>query len=93
MHSRLQRYRVRAGNDRMHAGHDADTFIGGTGADTFEFGANSLGESGPLVYDSGVGAGHRDRIVDFHRAGKGTRSTCASSTSTWPLWARSSIRV
>jgi Ca2+-binding RTX toxin-like protein len=50
-----------AGNDRMNAGNDADTFIGGTGADIFEF-AQDVGEA---VYDSGVGKGNRDRIVDF----------------------------
>ena len=45
----------------MNAGNDADTFIGGTGADIFEF-AQDAGEP---VYDSGVGRGNRDRVVDF----------------------------
>jgi Ca2+-binding RTX toxin-like protein len=52
-----------AGNDRMNAGSDADTFTGGIGADIFEFADDIV--SGVPVYDSGVGAGHRDRITDF----------------------------
>jgi Ca2+-binding RTX toxin-like protein len=57
-----------AGNDRMNAGNDADTFIGGTGADTFEF----TQEVGEPVYDSGVGRGNRDRVLDF-KGGQGDK--------------------
>jgi Ca2+-binding RTX toxin-like protein len=51
-----------AGDDDMVAGSGVDTFIGGAGADTFRFAALFLGR---LRYDSGVGSGNRDRIVDF----------------------------
>ena len=52
------------GNDFLSGGRGVDLLSGGAGADTFRF-----IQSGPTDdpdYDSGVGAGNRDRILDFH---------------------------
>lgn len=49
-----------AGNDSLQGGRGADELRGGEGADTFQF--RSLPGT---EYDTGVGAGNSDRIIDF----------------------------
>lgn len=52
------------GNDVIHGGADNDVIIGGAGNDTMSGGAGA----DTFVFvaaDSGVGAGHRDVILDF----------------------------
>ena len=51
----------KAGNDKLGGGDGNDTLIGGTGKDTLT-GGNGSDE---FRFVSGLGAGNRDRIVDF----------------------------
>ena len=55
------------GNDFILGGKGVDLLSGGAGANDFRFLADaSSGSAADPVYDSGVGAGNRDRIIDFH---------------------------
>jgi serralysin len=54
------------GNDRLSGGIGVDQVSGGPGADVFSTGQQT--PDGNIVYESGVGKGNRDRIVDFNRA-------------------------
>jgi Ca2+-binding RTX toxin-like protein len=54
------------GNDFLSGGRGVDLLSGGAGADTLRF--IQSGPSNDPDYDSGVGAGNRDRIIDFNSA-------------------------
>jgi serralysin len=53
-----------AGDDTLEGGLGADENRGGDGADRFLF-DDSGQNGGEVIYDTGVGAGNRDRIIDF----------------------------
>jgi Ca2+-binding RTX toxin-like protein len=54
------------GNDFILGGKGVDVLIGGAGVDDFRFMQDARsGSAADPVYDSGVGAGNRDRIIDF----------------------------
>jgi Ca2+-binding RTX toxin-like protein len=53
--------------DRLEGGLGVDELTGGSGLDFFFFGDGPVTSPAP-VYDSGVGSGNRDRIIDFSRA-------------------------
>ncbi len=53
------------GDDRLFGELGRDVLSGEAGSDRFLFGQQGVTD---IVYDSGVGKGNRDRIVDFSRA-------------------------
>jgi serralysin len=56
-----------ADDDTLEGGLGADENRGGDGADRFLF-DDSAQNGGEVIYDTGVGAGNRDRIIDFDGA-------------------------
>ena len=57
----------RLGDDFVRGGAGRDSLTGNAGADSFFFG-EVHDEDGSVGYESGVGKGNRDRIIDFNRA-------------------------
>jgi Ca2+-binding RTX toxin-like protein len=54
------------GIDQIEGGRGIDLLSGGVGADQFRF--IQAGPTDDPIYDSGVGSGNRDRIIDFNSA-------------------------
>jgi Ca2+-binding RTX toxin-like protein len=57
----------RDGDDFVRGEAGRDALTGNAGADSFFLGED-LDEDGSVGYESGVGKGNRDRIIDFNRA-------------------------
>ncbi|WP_439577096.1 M10 family metallopeptidase C-terminal domain-containing protein [Elioraea sp.] len=55
------------GNDTLLGGAGNDVLVGGTGVDVLTGGAGKDVFLYETLFDSGVGAGNRDRILDFQR--------------------------